>query len=75
MSAVARILQESGWRVTGSDEGFYPPIADVIRRYEIPCAVGYRAENLPSDADRVVIGMNAKLVPETNAEVKAAYLR
>ena len=73
MSAVARILQESGWQVTGSDEGFYPPIADVIRRYEIPCNVGYRAENLPEGVDRVVIGMNAKLVPETNPEVAAAY--
>ena len=73
MSAVARILQESGWRVTGSDEDFYPPIADVIQRYEIPCAVGYRAENLPEGVERVVIGMNARLVPETNAEVEAAY--
>ena len=73
MSAVARILQESGWRVTGSDEGFYPPIADVIQRYEIPCAAPYRAENLPAEIDRVVIGMNAKLVPETNSEVAAAY--
>ena len=73
MSAVARILQESGWRVTGSDEGFYPPIADVIRRYEIPCAVGYSTENLPESLDKIVIGMNAKLVPETNPEVAAAY--
>lgn len=75
MSAVARLHQEAGWRVTGSDEGFYPPIADVVRRYGIPCATPYRAENLPDSADTVVIGRHARLVPETNPEVAAAFAR
>lgn len=73
MSAVAKILKDSGWSVTGSDEGIYPPISEVIARYGIPCIDGYRAENIPEGVDRVVIGMNARLVPETNPEVAAAY--
>jgi UDP-N-acetylmuramate: L-alanyl-gamma-D-glutamyl-meso-diaminopimelate ligase len=73
MSAVAKILQDSGWEVTGSDEGVYPPISEVIARYGIPIQEGYRAENIPDGVDRIVIGMNAKLVPETNPEVAAAY--
>lgn len=73
MSAVAKILQDSGWEVTGSDEGIYPPISDVIARYQIPIQDGYRVENIPEGVDRIVIGMNAKLVPETNPEVAAAY--
>ncbi len=73
MSAVAKILQDSGWSVTGSDEGVYPPISDVIARYGIPIADGYAAQNIPGGVDKIVIGMNAKLVPETNPEVAAAY--
>lgn len=73
MSAVAKILLDAGWQVTGSDEGFYPPISDVITRYGIPCAVGYRAENIPPDTDWIVIGKHAKLVPEENEEVAAAF--
>lgn len=72
MSAVAKLLLDAGWSVTGSDEGFYPPISLVIQRYGIPCAVGYRRENLPVEADWIVIGKHAKLVPEENEEVAAA---
>lgn len=72
MSAVAKILLDAGWGVTGSDEGFYPPISEVIQRYRIPCALGYHAENIPPDTDWIVIGKHAKLVPEENAEVAAA---
>ncbi|WP_081871446.1 UDP-N-acetylmuramate--L-alanine ligase [Parvularcula oceani] len=75
MSAVAHLLQEAGYEVTGSDEGFYPPVSDYLTRLGLDCSVGYRAENLPQDPDLVVIGKNAKLVPETNEEVAAALSR
>ena len=73
MSAVAKILLDKGCEVTGSDEGFYPPISDVIARYGIPTFVGYKAENIPADADTIVIGKHAKLIPEENEEVRAAF--
>lgn len=72
MSAVALLLRESGWKITGSDEGFYPPVSDYLREAGIAFADGYRPENIPADADLIVIGKNAKLVPETNAEVATA---
>lgn len=72
MSAVAKLLLDDDWSVSGSDEGFYPPISHVIQRYGIPCAIGYRADNIPEDADWIVIGKHAKLVPELNEEVAAA---
>jgi UDP-N-acetylmuramate-alanine ligase len=31
MSATAKLLRDSGVAVTGSDEGVYPPISDVLR--------------------------------------------
>lgn len=72
MSAVALLLRQMGVRITGSDEGFYPPVSDYLKNEKIAFASGYRRENLPDDADVIVIGKNAKLVPESNEEVRAA---
>ena len=73
MSAVAKLLHDSDVVITGSDEGVYPPVSDFLKNLGIPYRTHYAAENLPRDADLIVIGKNAKLVPETNAEVAAAY--
>lgn len=72
MSATARLLQISGWEISGSDEGFYPPVSDYLNLHKIPLTEGYRAENIPNDVDLIVIGKNAKLVAHENEEVKAA---
>ena len=72
MSATALLLRQMGVRITGSDEGFYPPVSDYLRNENIPFAAGYRKENIPDDADVIVIGKNAKLQPESNEEVRAA---
>jgi UDP-N-acetylmuramate: L-alanyl-gamma-D-glutamyl-meso-diaminopimelate ligase len=73
MSATAKLLQDKGIAVTGSDQDVYPPVSDFLRQHGIRCRTPYAAENLPADADVIVIGKNAKLVPQTNAEVAAAY--
>ncbi|NJR13882.1 MAG: hypothetical protein HC779_06510 [Phyllobacteriaceae bacterium] len=72
MSAVAHLMQQAGYAVSGSDEGFYPPVSDYVARIGIETRQGYAAGNIPADAARIVIGKNAKLVPETNAEVAQA---
>jgi UDP-N-acetylmuramate: L-alanyl-gamma-D-glutamyl-meso-diaminopimelate ligase len=72
MSAVAKLLRDSGVTVTGSDEGVYPPVSLFLQQEGIPYNTRYEASNLPRDADLIVIGKNARLVPETNAEVAAA---
>ncbi len=73
MSAVAKLLKDSGWSITGSDEGFYPPVSTYLQENKIPCVSHYAASNIPKDADVIVIGKHAKLVPEENEEVKAAF--
>src|SRR5256885_9976435 len=72
MSATALLLRQMGVQITGSDEGFYPPVSDYLKNEKIPFAEGYRKENIPDDADVIVIGKNAKLQPESNEEVRAA---
>src|SRR5262249_3968613 len=72
MSAAAKLLQDSGVTVTGSDEGVYPPVSQFLADQALPYSTPYAAENIPAGVDLIVIGKNAKLVPETNPEVAAA---
>lgn len=72
MSAAAKLLQDDGWTVTGSDENFYPPTSTYVEKLGIQARVGFRPENIPEGVSLIVLGKNAKLSPETNAEVKSA---
>lgn len=73
MSATAKLLQDAGWEVSGSDDDFYPPASDYVEKLGIEFHHGYEEGNIPENVDLVVIGRNAKLVPETNAEVAHAH--
>ncbi len=56
MSPVAGMLQERGFRVTGSDVGVYPPASTLLDALGIRWNEGYCAENLKPAPDLVVIG-------------------
>jgi len=72
MSAVAKLLKDSGAQVTGSDEHVYPPVSEFLASQALAYTTPYAAGNIPAGVDLIVIGKNAKLVPETNPEVAAA---
>lgn len=73
MSATAKLLKDLGIQVCGSDEEVYPPISTFLEREELSYKTPYAASNIPADADIIVVGKNAKLVPETNEEVQSAF--
>lgn len=73
MSATALLLKQQGWQISGSDEGFYPPVSDYLRTADISFNEGYKKEHIPANVDVIVIGKNAKLIPESNEEVAAAF--
>lgn len=56
MAAVASLLGQLGFRVTGSDKAFYPPMGEVVRGVTDELYEGYSAENLAHKPDFVVIG-------------------
>lgn len=73
MSALAKILKDRGYAVTGSDEDVYPPVTDLLAQYGIPYAVGHRPENLGNPPpDIVVVGNHA--APDNPEVVKAHEL-
>jgi UDP-N-acetylmuramate: L-alanyl-gamma-D-glutamyl-meso-diaminopimelate ligase len=73
MSATATLLQNLGWKISGSDEACYPPASDYLKKHSISIQEGYRAENIPPSSELIVIGKNTKLVPESNKEVEKAF--
>ena len=72
MGSVAAALQERGFKVTGSDDNVYPPMSIFLEKRGIALKEGYRAENIPADADVVVIGNAMK---RGNPEVEAVLSR
>ena len=72
MGSVAVALCERGFKVTGSDENVFPPMSIFLGKKGIALKEGYRAENIPADADVVVIG-NA--IKRGNPEVEAVLSR
>lgn len=56
MAALAGMLKERGYHVTGSDQNVYPPMSDFLAASGIPVQEGYRPENLTAGPDLVVVG-------------------
>jgi UDP-N-acetylmuramate: L-alanyl-gamma-D-glutamyl-meso-diaminopimelate ligase len=72
MGSVASALRERGFTVTGSDENIYPPMSTFLESKGIELHQGYRAENIPADAEIIVVG-NA--IVRGNPEVEAVLNR
>src|SRR2546428_12121018 len=72
MGSVAAALQERGFKVPGADENVYPPMSIFLEKKGIALKEGYRVENIPADADVVVIG-NA--IKRGNSEVEVVLSR
>lgn len=72
MGAVAAAMKQRGFTVTGSDANVYPPMSDFLRGQGIPITEGYREENIPADAEVVIIG-NA--ISRGNPEAEATLDR
>ena len=72
MGSVAVAMKQRGHLVTGSDAHVYPPMSTFLRDQGIEIAPGFAAENIPADADQVIIG-NA--IGRGNEEVEAVLER
>ncbi len=68
MGALACMLKELGYRVTGSDQNVYPPMSDFLEARAIEIWRGYQADHLKPAPDLVIVG-NA--VSKDNPEVVA----
>src|ERR1019366_9220234 len=56
MASLAGMLQERGFRVTGSDAAAYPPMSTFLESLSIPVAQPFAEVNLDPAPDLVVVG-------------------
>ena len=56
MGALACMLKDMGYEVTGSDQKVYPPMSDFLARKGISLMEGFRADNLSHLPDLVIVG-------------------
>ena len=68
VAALAGILQEQGYRVSGSDEHAYPPMVTLLEGLGIRVQNGYAAANLNPRPDLAVVG---NVIRRDNPEAQA----
>lgn len=56
MGALAGLLVKAGYRVTGSDTAFYPPIGPSLERWGVETMKGWSPDHLVPAPDFVVVG-------------------
>lgn len=56
MGALAGMLKDAGYQVSGSDTGIYPPMSDYLASLDIAVMPGWKASNLDHNPDLVVVG-------------------
>jgi UDP-N-acetylmuramate: L-alanyl-gamma-D-glutamyl-meso-diaminopimelate ligase len=67
MGALAAMLKEMGYQVSGSDQKVYPPMSEFLASKNIHVSDGFNNDNIADDTDLIVVG-NA--VGKNNPEVK-----
>ena len=72
MGALACMLRDLGFEVTGSDQKIFPPMSHFLKQKGIKMNDGFRAENLSYEPDLVIVG-NA--VTKDNPEVQEMHRR
>jgi UDP-N-acetylmuramate: L-alanyl-gamma-D-glutamyl-meso-diaminopimelate ligase len=56
MASLAGMLQQRGFRVTGSDAAAYPPMSDFLASLGVPVAQPFAVQNLQPQPDLIVVG-------------------
>ncbi len=73
MGQLAKAFKDLGWEVSGSDQQkVYPPLTDFLSQNKIIFFRGYNAQNVPQDADLIVVGRSALLIDPKNPEYEQA---
>ena len=70
MGSLAGLLKDAGHEVSGSDVGFYPPMAEKLREWRIPTIEGYLESHVTPDIEMVIVGNACR---KDNPEARAAF--
>lgn len=68
MAALAGMLKNSGYEISGSDKAVYPPMSLFLEEIGIQACDGYGGQNLEPRPDLVIVG---NVIPKINPEAQA----
>src|SRR5207253_6382446 len=72
MGSVAAALRDRACIITGSDDNVYPPMSEFLHAKGIAIAQPFAPENIPEDAEVVVVG---NVIKRGNPEVETVLNR
>jgi UDP-N-acetylmuramate: L-alanyl-gamma-D-glutamyl-meso-diaminopimelate ligase len=72
MGSLAGMLNERGYRITGSDQAVYPPMSTFLEKLGIAVRQGYGPENLDPPPDLVIVG---NVITRDNPEARELIRR
>ncbi len=72
MAPLAVLYKKMGWRVTGSDRAFFPPMSTYLKRNGIVIMPGFKEEHLNEKPDLIVV---MAFVTKKNPELALAIRR
>lgn len=75
MSAVAALLKDAGYTVTGTEKACHPPVRDFLETHDMWTYKDYARAHIPEDAEYIVAGASASVDRTTNEEVDEAYVQ
>ena len=75
MSALAVLLKEAGFAVSGSDKDIFEPVAGYLRKNKIKFSKTYGPRNIPGEVKLAVIGKHAGLSEKDNSETREVIRR
>ena len=56
MGGIALLARAQGHEVTGADSNVYPPMSTMLAEQGVAIIPGYLPQDLPADADAIVVG-------------------
>lgn len=70
MASLAGLFKDKGYKVTGSDSSFYPPMSHQLEKLKIPLFKSYSEKNLSDKPDLVIVG---NVISKGNPEAEEAF--
>lgn len=70
MASLAGLFKDKGFKVTGSDSNFYPPMSLQLEKLQIPVFRSYSEKNLADKPDLVIVG---NVISKGNPEAEEAF--
>jgi len=72
-AGLAIALKNYGYKVTGSDKGFFPPMSDVLKKANFPIMIGFHSSHI-DESNPDIVATNSVISPENPELIRSKEL-